>query len=85
MICSDTNFILLAVLLGQAHALGHRAIWRNLDCWSAITLRNKLAELAKAGVIQRRSVKHASGFHWVYWRETKPVVCPQSSTVMAAG
>ena len=62
--------LLLSVPVGAENARGAKEIWHTLDCWSPITIRNHLNDLASSGRIQRRLIPCSGGTHrWNYWRE----------------
>jgi hypothetical protein len=44
------------------------AIWERLDCWSPVTIKTKLNELAKEGKIERRQEPFHGATRWLYRR-----------------
>lgn len=60
-----------AVPVGEANAMTARQIWREVDCWSEIGVRNQLAVLANEDRVKRekQNLSAVSQFQWLYWKE----------------
>jgi predicted transcriptional regulator len=70
MTSPETTLLLVAVPLGGPEdAEGWRSIHQRVDCWAPATVRNHLNQLARQGLVKRRTKPTKTGFQWLYWRE----------------
>jgi len=62
----DPSFLLPLVPIGESGALTARAIWEIEQIWSPASIKARLNELAKQGLIERKQVStgHVMTFYY---------------------
>lgn len=66
-----TDAELIAVLTAEGQSA--LAVWQRLGAWGETSVRNRLVDMAKAGIIDRYQVPIRSGsqFQWMYTLKLK--------------
>jgi hypothetical protein len=64
----DPSFLLPLVPIGENRALTAKAIWEIGRLWSPASIRVKLRELAKQGLIERKQVRTGQNVMTFYYR-----------------
>ena len=60
--------ILPVIPVGEENAVTARLLWKQLDLWSFASIKQKLNEMAVAGLIQRKRVMREARQTSLYYR-----------------
>ncbi len=65
---SISRDLLKLVPIGEENAVTGRLLWKHLGMWSVASIKQKLNEMAAAGLIERKRVLHSERETSLYYR-----------------